>query len=455
MKLTFLGATGTVTGSKYLLESQGRKVMVDCGLFQGLKELRLRNWDTLPVRPQDVDPVLLTHAHLDHSGYLPRLVAQGFKGPVYCSQATADLCRILLLDSAHLQEEDAARANRYGYTKHHPALPLYTREDALEALGLLRPVNFGQVYRIDGDMAFTLYRAGHILGASFIRVQQDDGTSVLFSGDIGRPDDPVMKPPAKIQNAEYLVVESTYGDRLHDKTDPADELERIVRQTIARGGTLVIPAFAVGRAQLLMYYLYRLKSEGRIPASLPVFLDSPMAIDVTGLLQKHGNDHRLPAHLCHDVCHIATYTHTVAESKAINALNNNFPKVIVSASGMATGGRVLHHLTHYLGDDRNTVLLAGFQAAGTRGNRLARGEKEIKIHGRMWPVHARIELMASLSAHADYGEMLAWLGNFTSPPRKVFITHGEPEAARALQGHIHGRFGWTCEIPTYAQSVEV
>ncbi|HTK85755.1 MAG TPA: MBL fold metallo-hydrolase, partial [Patescibacteria group bacterium] len=420
MKLTFLGATGTVTGSKYLLESSGKRIMIDCGLFQGKKELRLRNWAELPVDPALIDAILLTHAHLDHCGYIPRLIKNGFKGPIYCSAATADLCGIILPDSGHIQEEDAAQANKHEWSKHKPALPLYTEQEAREALKQLMPIKFGKAYGI-GDLSFTLSRAGHILGAAFIRIEDGDGTSILFSGDLGRPRDPVMKPPAQAQKADYIVVESTYGDRLHNTEDPSEDLERIITKTAARGGTLIIPAFAVGRAQAILYYLHLLRQEERIPDAIPIYLDSPMAIDATELLHRHMSDHRLPKDLCRAVCSVAEYTRTVEESKRLDDNHNNMPRIIISASGMATGGRVLHHLKHYIGDARNTILLAGFQAEGTRGDRLARGEKEIKIHGYMCPVKAQIVRMDSLSAHADYSEILDWLGHFRAPPRKVFV----------------------------------
>ena len=455
MKLTFLGATGTVTGSKYLLNCAGQKVLIDCGLFQGLKELRLRNWDPLPINPAQVDAIVLTHAHLDHSGYIPKLVKDGFKGPIYCSEATYDLCKILLPDSGHIQEEDADFANRHGYSKHKPALALYTKQDALDCLNHFKPVSLGQPHALDDETHYTLHRAGHILGAASIRVQDGSGTSILFSGDIGRTNDPVMKTPAQIQDADYLVVESTYGNRRHDVSDPAADLQRIILETLARGGTLVIPAFAVGRCQTLLYYIHKLKSENRIPATLPVYLDSPMAIDVSTLMSKHTNDHRLPPHLCKEVCNTAIFTRTVEESKAIDNSDISLPKIIISASGMATGGRVLHHLTRFVGDPRSTVLLAGFQAAGTRGDRLARGESEIKIHGQLWPVRARIERMDNLSAHADYEEMLDWMSHISNRPRKVFVTHGETEAAQSMRQKIEERFGWNAVVPHYQQTEEM
>jgi metallo-beta-lactamase family protein len=449
MRLTFLGATETVTGSKFLLESGGNRFLVDCGLYQGLKDLRERNWQAPPFDPDAVDAILLTHAHIDHSGYIPRLVRDGFKGPIFCSAATADLCAILLPDCGHIQEDDAAAANRYGYSRHEPALPLYTEVEARAALGQFRHVGFGQPHRLGDELTFTLSRAGHILGASFIHVTGGDGASILFSGDIGRENSPVMKPPARIQDADYIVVESTYGDRLHGSQDPTEQIGDVVRRTAARGGTIVIPAFAVGRTQDLLFYLHALKCAKRIP-DIPVFLDSPMAIDATELLIRHKNEHRLSQRDCAAVCAVARYTRSVEDSKAINA--SPMPKIILSASGMATGGRVLHHLKHYLGDYRNTVLLAGYQAPGTRGDRLVRGEKSLKIHGQDWPVLAEIVQLDTMSAHADYAGILEWLRNFRSPPRRLFVTHGEKQAALGMRQHIQDTFGWDAVVPSYGQS---
>ncbi|MCB9983700.1 MAG: MBL fold metallo-hydrolase [Rhodospirillales bacterium] len=454
MKLTFMGATDTVTGSKYLLEDEGKKILIDCGLFQGLKELRLRNWNKLPVNPGDIDAVILTHAHIDHSGYLPILVRDGFKGPVYCTEATKDLCGILLPDSAHIHEEDAERANRHGYTKHKPALPLYTGEDAEAALKHLRAVEFGKDYALPGDiLTFSMSRAGHILGAASVKIS-DGQTSLVFSGDLGRPHDPVICAPAHIQEADYLVLESTYGDRTHDPGDPLDRLESIINETAARGGTVVIPAFAVGRAQGILYYLHELKAARRI-ADLPVYLDSPMAINVTKLLKKHSSEHRLSAQKCGAVCGGTFYTQTPEQSKAIYAKNNGVPCIIVSASGMATGGRVLHHLKHFIGDPRNTILFAGYQAAGTRGARLVHGEKEVKIHGHLYPVRAQIDNLDNLSAHADYTEILDWLRHFREAPRKVFLTHGESEAASSLKFKIEEHLGWSVDIAHYLDQEEL
>jgi metallo-beta-lactamase family protein len=454
MKLTFLGATGTVTGSKYMVEDGNQRVLIDCGLFQGQKELRLRNWEGLSVDPSSIHAVVLTHAHLDHSGYIPLLVKNGFKGAIYCSESTLDLCRILLPDSGYLQEEDAARANRHGYSKHSPAQPLYTEQDARACLDYFQPVEFGKTHALSEFLTFSLRRAGHILGASFVRIS-DGGTSILFSGDIGRLNDPIMKAPVPIEQADYLVVESTYGDRLHAKTDPLADLEAIIKKTIARGGSVIIPAFAVGRAQSILYYIYRLKAENRLPQHLPVYLDSPMAINASELLQKHLNDHRLPAGLCAKVCDVAEYTRTTEESKALDGNHNGMPRIIISASGMATGGRVLHHLKHYISDPRSTILLAGYQAEGTRGDRLARGEKEIKIHGQMRPVKAEIIQLDNMSAHADFGEILSWLGHFTSPPRKTFVTHGSPSSAQGLKKRIEDTFGWEVSVPAYLQVEEL
>ena len=453
MKLTFLGATGTVTGSKYLLEDGDKRILIDCGLFQGLKELRLRNWDDLPINPASVDAVILTHAHIDHSGYLPLFVKNGFTGPVYCSSGTADLCDILLPDSAYIHEEDANRANRHGYTKHTPALPLYNKEDAYAALEQIKPVSFGDEHPLSEFLSFRLHHAGHILGAACVSIS-DGQTNILFSGDLGRLSDPVMNPPAKIQDTDYLVLESTYGDRLHEEVDPLIQLENIIGQTAARGGTVVIPSFAVGRAQSLMYYIYKLKKDGRIP-DLPVYLDSPMAISATKLLKEHSGDHRLSDALCAAVCSSVYYTQTVEQSKAIYNRNNGMPSIIISASGMATGGRILHHLKHFIGDPRNTILFAGYQAAGTRGDRLDKGETEIKIHGSMHKVRAEIDMLHNMSAHADYGEILQWLGNFREQPRKIFLTHGEPEASKALKAKIEETYDWRVFIPEHGQEEEL
>lgn len=451
MRLSFLGATATVTGSKYLLTEEKTKILIDCGLFQGHKDLRLRNWSKLPFAPNTLDAVVLTHAHIDHSGYLPLLVKQGFRGKIYCSSATHDLCSILLPDSGYLQEEDARRANKYGYSRHEKAKALYDQKDAKAALEYFHPVKFDEFFNIGPSLRIKLRHSGHILGSSFVQIDNGDKT-IVFSGDLGRPNDPVMVEPEHFEYVDYLVIESTYGNRLHDQSDPEAIIGEIISTAAARGGTVVIPAFAVGRTQSLLYYIYELKKNGKIP-NIPIFLDSPMAIKATKLLCQHQNSHRLSETECRKVCDIATYTKTVEESKKLGM--QAMPSVIISASGMATGGRVLHHLKNFIGDSRNTILFTGFQAGGTRGDRIVGGEKEIKIHGQMWPVRARIECMSNTSAHADYQEMLDWLGYLKQPPKKIFITHGEAEAAASLKDKIEQRFGWDVSVPKYQHQEEL
>lgn len=451
MRLTFLGAAGTVTGSKYLLEHGGQRVLVDCGLFQGLKQLRLRNWDRLPVDPREIDAVVLTHAHIDHSGYLPALARQGFRGPVFCTEATRDLCALLLPDAGHLQEEDASYANRQGFSKHKPALPLYTEEDAREALRLLRPQPFGQAFEPATGLQVRFSAAGHILGAASLHVRWESG-SLLFSGDLGRDDDLLMRPPEPPPAADHVVIESTYGDRLHAREDPATGLAEAISRTAARGGIVVIPAFAVGRAQSLMYVLACLKRDRRIP-DLPVFLNSPMAADTTEIYRKHRDLHRLTAQQCRLMCGAAKVVNSVEESRKLNELR--FPAVIISASGMATGGRVVHHLKAMAPDHRNTILLAGYQAAGTRGAALAGGAREIKIHGAYVPVRAEVVSLGALSAHADREELLRWIGRLPRSPKRVFITHGEPVAADSLRLAIEEAHRWPCTVPESMQAVEL
>src|SRR5512138_718992 len=397
MKLIFLGAAGTVTGSKYLLEHAGRRVLVDCGLFQGYKQLRLLNWEPLPFEPREIDAVLLTHAHLDHSGALPLLVRQGYRGPVFATPATIDLCALLLPDSGRIQEEDAAYANRHGISKHKPALPLYTEADALEALRRLRPIGFAQSTAVAPGIEATWHAAGHILGAASIELRIG-GNTLLFSGDLGRPDDLLMRPPEPIVPADVVIVESTYGDRLHGANDSERALGEAIVRTAGRGGTVIVPAFAVGRAQLLLFMLHRLKRSGAIP-DVPVFLDSPMATDTTAIYHRHRSEHRLSVAECDGMCRVAQIVDSVEQSRAVT--NLRVPAVVVSASGMATGGRVLHHLKARLPDPRNTVVLAGYQAGGTRGARLQAGERSVRIHGEDVAVKAEIVSLQGLSAHAD------------------------------------------------------
>ena len=447
MEIQFLGATRTVTGSKYLLKAD-KKILIDCGLFQGLKELRLRNWSSLPIAPADIDVVVLTHAHLDHTGYLPLLVKNGFRGKIYGTDLTIELSKVLLLDSGHLQEEETNRANRLGYSKHKPALPLYTRRDAEAVFPQFQSIHFHEKFSI-GDLSFCFNRAGHIFGAASLLVKYQN-ISLLFSGDLGRSHDPCLLPPEDISSADYLIIESTYGDRLHENVDPEESLGAVIKRTAERGGTLIIPAFAVGRTQMLLYYIYRLKQAGKIP-NIPIFLDSPMAQDITDIMLKHVEEHVLAHEMCAEISKGVRYVNTVEESKQIDTYM--YPKIIISASGMATGGRVLHHIKAFAADSHNVILFAGYQAAGTRGEALLHGCKETKIFGELVTINAEVIALDNVSAHADYQEMINWLGKIKTPPRKVFITHGEPHAALALQTKITDSFGWSCVVPEYLQEV--
>lgn len=450
-RITFLGGVGTVTGSKYLVESAGRRILVDCGLFQGLKQLRLKNWDKFDVPPASIDAVILTHAHLDHSGYLPILVRDGFKGSVYCTDPTADLCKILLTDSAHILEKDAEFANRHGFSKHSLALPLYTTRDAQRSLERLKPVHFLKPIEVATGITATFLPAGHILGASIVSLALADGT-VVFSGDLGRFNDPTMLDPATVKAADYLVVESTYGNRLHDAASPADALANVINRTVQRGGTVLIPTFAVGRVQTILYHIHRLKQEKRI-ADVPVFLDSPMAISASDLLCKYMQWHRMGEAHCREICESAQYVNSAEESKALDA--KAMPKIILAASGMLTGGRVLHHLKVFGPDARNAVVLAGYQAAGTRGAALAAGADQVKLHGAYVSIKAEVALVSSMSAHADRNEILRWLTGFEKAPKQTFITHGEPVAADALRLAIEERFKWFCRVPEQREVCEL
>jgi metallo-beta-lactamase family protein len=449
MHLQFLGATGTVTGSKYLLRTDSATVLVDCGLFQGYKDLRLRNWSELPVRAAAIDAVLLTHAHLDHSGYLPLLARQGFRGPVFCTQATRDLCRILLPDSGHLLEEEAEYLNRHRLSKHAQALPLYTREDALKCLRLLRPVAFGTRWQPAAGLNARLSHSGHIPGSSFVHL--DDGSrSVLFSGDIGRPDDLLMKPPQAAEGADYLVVESTYGNRLHERQDVMQQLAGVINRTHARGGVLVIPAFAVGRAQTLLYCIHLLRERRAIP-DVPLYLNSPMAASATQVFREQVDELRLSASDCDAMARTVHVVETAQESQALNGRRG--PMVIIAASGMATGGRVVHHLKAFAPDPRNTILFAGYQAGGTRGATIAGGSPTVRIHGQDVPVRAEVDMLDTLSAHADAAEIVEWLRGFSNAPRQTFITHGEPDAADAMRQRLERELQWRCHVPYYLESV--
>jgi metallo-beta-lactamase family protein len=451
MLIQFLGATGTVTGSKYLVSAGRRRVLVDCGLFQGLKQLRLRNWDPPPVQPREVEAILLTHAHIDHTGYLPLFVKRGFAGRVFCTHATRDFCEILLPDSGRLQEEEAEYANRHSFSKHSPALPLYTQRDAEACLPSLSPIDCDHEVRLGEDLSFRFLPAGHILGAAMIAMRCAQ-VSLLFSGDLGRSADPVIKAPTPVTRADYLVVESTYGDRLHDPSDPKLKLAEIINRTSGRGGTVIIPAFAVGRAQQVMYYIHLLKQERAIP-DIPVYLNSPMAADVTQLFHRYQGEHRLTSSQCDAMSKVAHIVNSVEESKWLNT--RSFPMVIISASGMASGGRVLHHLRAFAPEPKNTILFTGFQAAGTRGAAMLAGASSVKIHGQYVPVRAEIAAISNLSAHADYAEILDWLAHFDQPPRQTFITHGEPIAADALLHRIEEQMRWNCRVPDYLEASEL
>jgi len=447
--IRFLGGAGTVTGSKYLVEHEGHSVLVDCGLFQGYKQLRLRNRDPLPVLPNHIGAVILTHAHLDHSGYLPVLANEGFKGKVWTTPATRDLAQILLPDSGHIQEEDAAFANRKGFSKHTPALPLYTEDDAVRSLKLFRTVPMQQAFEPVRGWTARFSGAGHILGAASLLLEVG-GRRILFSGDLGRPDDSLMLAPDTAPGADAVVCESTYGDRDHPDEDLLAELGPVLQRVAARGGSAVVPVFAVGRAQALLHAIAQLKAAGQLPTGLPVYLDSPMAIHSTELFARHLGEHRLSAAQCRDLARAATFTRTPDESKAI-AMQHG-PKVVLSASGMATGGRVLHHLVQYLGDHRNMVVLTGYQAPGTRGATLASGGTHLRIHGQDIPVRAEVVQLSSASAHADAGQLLAWLGSMPSAPHRVFVVHGDPQASDRLRYRIENELRWHAMVPEHGST---
>lgn len=451
MHLTFLGATDTVTGSRFLVGHDRVRILIDCGLFQGLRDLRRRNWLPFPVPPDSIDALILTHAHIDHSGYVPALIKQGFRGRVFCTAATADLCAILWPDAGHLQEEEAEYRNRKGATRHHPALPIYTARDGERALKALSSRPMGQPFKPASGLTASFTPAGHILGSAYVRLS-DGRHTLTFSGDVGRPRDLLMQPPAPLTATDYLVLESTYGDRRHDPADPADTLESLIRDTAARGGVVVIPAFAVGRAQTVLHMLDAAMTADRIP-DLPVYLDSPMAIDATDIFCRHADEHRLDADACRSMCRRARFTATVEESKAIAATHG--PKVIVSASGMASGGRVLHHLRHYLPDAANTVVFVGFQAAGTLGARLVTGERVARIFGQDHQVNARIAYLDGLSAHADGGELVDWIASADPPPRKTFLVHGEAAGREGLRDGINSTLGWNVVLPAYQQTFDL
>lgn len=449
MKLAFYGATETVTGSRFLVEHDRHRVLVDCGLFQGYKQIRQRNWAELPFAARSLDAVLLTHAHIDHSGALPLLTKAGFGGRIHATAGTRALCEILLPDSARLQEQDAEFANRKGFSRHRPALPLYTERDARDALERFTTHRFGVPFEPARGFEASFIRAGHILGAASVLLKIDDQT-LLFSGDLGRPNDWLIREPALRQPTDYLVIEGTYGNRRHDPSDPAEALAEIVSRTAERGGTVLIPAFAVGRTQALLLLLDELRRSKRIPP-LPIYLDSPMAISATELYRHHPATHRLDPEACERMCSAAEYVREVEDSKALDQRDDPF--ILISASGMATGGRVVHHLRRFIGDHRATILFAGFQAGGTRGAKLVAGADRIRIHGQWFEVRAEIANLDMLSAHADQNELLAWLRTSDRAPRRTFIVHAELEAAEALRVRIEDELGWTVEVPEYRDAV--
>lgn len=454
--LEFLGAAGTVTGSKTLIRYKDYKILVDCGLFQGFKNLRQLNWVPFPFNPAEIDAVILTHAHLDHSGALPLLVRQGFAGTIFASEATVDVVKVLLKDSAKLQEEEAEFANRHHTSKHSPAQPLYNTRDVDKTMMLFEAIPFDQDEALLPEVSIRLQHAGHILGAASVRVrlgspdQPDTFREILFSGDLGRPDAPIMMDPAPVDQSDYVVMESTYGNRSHPKEDPAIELAAIINETAGLGGAVLIPSFALGRAQVLLLAIAQMKAD-KVIGDIPVFLDSPMAINMTELYERHHKDHRFSRQEIARAFDVAYSVRTVEESKALNALR--YPRIIISASGMATGGRVLHHLRTLVGDHRNAVVFAGFQAAGTRGARMLSGEPTVRVFGQDLQVRARLYNLEGYSAHADAEQLLAWLGSATRKPRRVFLNHGEPQAADILRQRVERELGLACQVPLLGEKI--
>ncbi len=455
--LTFLGAARTVTGSKYLLEHADRRVLVDCGLFQGLKQLRERNWEPFPIPPESLDAVVLTHAHLDHVGYLPRLVAQGYRGRVYCTAGTKDLCQLVLPDSGRIQEEDARYANKRAYSKHHPALPLYTESDAERALGHLQPVGYHQVFEPAPGITMEFAPAGHLLGSAYIHAHLKGGPSVLFGGDLGRYARPVLPDPDNGVAAGVVLVESTYGDRDHLADDDGEGLAAVIRDTAAAGGKLIVPSFAIGRVEELLYWIRRLEQERRIPV-LPVYVDSPMAIEALRYYTARTSEldpEMRPTQKGVSMFATARFQ-TIAspqQSKALTASRHS--AIVISSSGMATGGRVLHHMAAALPHPQNTILFVGYQAAGTRGRRLVDGATEVKIHGQLVPVRARIARNDSMSAHADRSEIMRWLGTIPEPPRRLCLVHGETGPMDALKAAVERELKWPTATPDHGDTIEL
>ncbi len=449
--LRFLGGTGTVTGSKYLIESGGKRVLIDCGLFQGYKTLRERNREPFPVPPDTIDAVLLTHAHLDHSGYVPALVRDGFRGPIITTAGTAELCSILLPDSAHLLEEDATHAARKGYSKHNPPKPLYTIHDVDQALSQFRTAGFDEVLDVVPGMKATFLPAGHILGAAQLHIEVA-GTSMHFTGDMGRQHDPLMKPPREFEGADIVVTESTYGNRTHPNIDPEAELGPALKPVLDRGGVVVIPAFAVGRTQGLMLHIWRLMERGEIPR-VPIYVNSPMAASATRMYHPHQEEHTIPVDEFESVYDVAHMVGTVEESKKLNERHG--PMVIIAASGMMTGGRVLHHLVAFGDDPNNAIVISGYQAGGTRGAFLAQGATSLRIFGRDVPIRAEVIKLESMSGHADSTEILDWMKRSKTAPKMTYVTHGEMDAADRMRFRISSELHWKVRAPEHGEIINL
>ncbi len=447
----FLGAAGTVTGSKYLLETPQKKFLVDCGLFQGLKELRLMNWDHLPVDVPSIDFVLLTHGHLDHVGYLPRLIKDGFKGHIYGTAPTLDIAEIILRDSARLQEEETEQANKEGFSKHHPAKPLYTEKDVESTLTHFSPINVGQWMDLGGEIKARFQTNGHIIGSTFIEVHVRE-KKFVFSGDVGQEEDLLLMPPKRPVEADILFIESTYGDRLHPKEDIKARLKSIILETIAKGGSVIIPSFAVERTQVMMYLLWQLRTANEIP-DIPMIMDSPMGRRVLGVFEKHRDWHKLPSAEYRAMCEMFQVVENYQQT--LQLIQTKYPKIIIAGSGMVTGGRVLNYLQSYIENPQHTVLLVGYQGEGTRGRQLLEGIHEIKIHGKYYPVKSRIEILHGLSAHGDQRELLDWMSELKPAPENIFVIHGERPAADTFKVKIKDTFGWEAMVPTLYEIVEI
>ncbi|MFH1652883.1 MAG: MBL fold metallo-hydrolase, partial [Pseudomonadota bacterium] len=457
MKLQFLGGTGTVTGSKFYLHDKRHSWLVECGLFQGLKELRERNWRPLPFNVADLDAIILTHAHVDHSGYLPVVVRDGFQGPVFASEPTVELCKILLPDAGYVQEEDARYAAKSGFSKHHPPKPLYTYQDAVNSLSTLLSLSDDHKHGIGKGVNLTFKRAGHILGARFVIIEFTKmfrTFRILFTGDIGRYDSLMVVDPADVGDVDYIVLESTYGNREHEEEDVLTRFENIIKDTIAKNGKVIIPAFAVGRTQDILYILYLLELEGRLP-DVPIFLNSPLAIDATEIYVRFMHEHKFYSD---DQSSIARFrpsnlriVHNIEDSKRLNSLDG--PAIILSSAGMMTGGRILHHLKAYLPDENSTLIITGFQAQGTRGRLIKEGAKAVKIHGIPIAIRCNVEVINSLSAHGDRDDILKWLSHFKKAPKEVFLVHGEAETSKIFGDEIEKKFKWKVSVPGYGDEV--